>query len=558
VDDGLDNIHLDLNDLRQRFEHKQAFQQSVEGQSNGKSIERVNPLHKSDSILARLQKYESAALGMDSESKHLDRTDSDEPAERQSAVNGSESPDQPRSFADLNSLKSQWERSTPTEATAPENHETREELASLRQRIGVGRSASLRQMYEQGERPASSAESLPATSPAPSTQNGTATAATRDLADSMRRRFEQGEFESEHETQYREKLRRETQEELHLVQEADTAAKEAKQIFHRLDKMQSNGVARTTIANGQSNGQSNGSNKDLSKETSADPSDLVDSSAVRPHCSRRILSVPSEQPTDVIKSSEPGVKDVPTIDTAQLQERYRFFERQASGAEPVEVNKTSGPPPKPIALPRDLGNLHVVETPAEHIQRDPNVIRSSDVVDDRPKGETTKRMLDVFKRMEQLRDSVDEPSAERSKPPPLRCITPPAEYTVEEDESVPVESSPSIESLESAEQRGQSLLIWSLCIIYLNFVCSRFCVAISLANHIERVSKLAPPFFNSERQLSIGRIGASRTGKDSYVEGQVRELGRTRKQRESSQLEHERDRRRSASARHHEKLAAEV
>lgn len=423
MDDGLDNIHLDLNDLRQRFEHKQPIgsQSNDDRETNGKSVERASPLHKSDSILARLQKYESVARSgsMDQESKPTPSVDEESGDRRRSTE--IESSNQLRSFADLNSLKSQWEKVGPSDepTAAVENHETREELASLRKRIGVGRSASLRQMYEQGERPTSAdGESLPATSPVPSA-NGTST--SRDLAESMRRRFEQGEFASEHEIQYREKLRRETQEELNLVQEADTAAKEAKQIFHRLDKMQS-----------------------VDSRTSHEPSSTA---PAKEASFRRILSVPSETSGEVIKSSEPGVKDLPTIDTAQLQERYRFFEQKAGkegagtseGASSSDGGKSSKLPPKPIALPRDLGNLHVVETPAEQIQRDPNVIRSSDVIDDRPKGETTKRMLNVFKRMEQLRDSVDETNStnERPKPPPLRCITPPAEYTVDDEPDAP-------------------------------------------------------------------------------------------------------------------------
>lgn len=58
------------------------------------------------------------------------------------------------------------------------------------------------------------------------------------------------------------------------------------------------------------------------------------------------------------------------------------------------------------------------------VQRDPSVVRASDVIDDLPRTDTAKKMLDKFKSLET--QQVTESTAPAG-PKPLKRITPPRE-----------------------------------------------------------------------------------------------------------------------------------
>lgn len=92
------------------------------------------------------------------------------------------------------------------------------------------------------------------------------------------------------------------------------------------------------------------------------------------------------------------------IDTEALHQRYRFFEEFS---EPVkEPRRFIMTPPRDVKQEQQ-------RTPSPEPHHDPNVVRSCDVVDDIPKTDTAKKMLNVFKRLES-QSEVDRPEPKLS------------------------------------------------------------------------------------------------------------------------------------------------
>lgn len=123
---------------------------------------------------------------------------------------------------DISSLKSQWEQGSLGGPKEDYKEEQRGELAALRQKMCLGRSESMRQVYERACK-----------------ENGDVVRSESIILDTpvktnfIKEKFEKGSFESEEENI--ERLRRERDEELSLFQESETAAKEARNMFKQID-----------------------------------------------------------------------------------------------------------------------------------------------------------------------------------------------------------------------------------------------------------------------------------------------------------------------------------
>lgn len=144
------------------------------------------------------------------------------------------------------------------------------------------------------------------------------------------------------------------------------------------------------------------------------------------------------------------------IDTLALQERYRFFEEFKERAmEPKRFEMTP---------PRDSDSHHRSASPATAPARDPNVVRCSDVVDDIPKTDTTKKMLSVFKQLEQSQlsngNGTGNGTSSRPEPKPLKRITPPRDLDVVagvgRSQSLVVNGGKGIEEQEQHQQQHES------------------------------------------------------------------------------------------------------
>lgn len=163
--------------------------------------------------------------------------------------------------------------------------------------------------------------------------------------------------------------------------------------------------------------ESQESGTELSRDSGSSSPNACSDSPVDRHSDsdhRHHLSA-SSSPVHVVKYDDP-VDSEPDllIDTEALHQRYRFFE---DFREPVKQPKRFVMTP-----PRDLVKSQSPDTAAP-VVRDPNVVRCSDKLDDLPKTETAKKMLNVFKRLESQTDSPgDRP--EPKLPDDVRDVEP--------------------------------------------------------------------------------------------------------------------------------------
>jgi len=240
---------------------------------------------------------------------------------------------------------------------------------------------------------------------------------------SMKEKFEKGDFTTENEIEFKERLRREIDEELNFVHEADTEAKDAKNKFKELQK--SNSFQQTTNLKSAINDLNNSNNNLNSNNSTPRPTPT--------HHPKVSTYKKTEQPIEIVKGSEPGQKEEVHINVNQLQERYRFFENQLNNQndDQQKINKTEAPR-RPTQLPKPIDDL-VFETPNDEIKRDPNVVRSSDVIDDRPKNDIAKKMLNVFQKLEKSNSDLTKQDFQK---PPKRCITPPQDFRQPVDDEV--------------------------------------------------------------------------------------------------------------------------
>lgn len=274
-------------------------------------------------------------------------------------------------FTGLSSLKSQWESGS----VAVDNDdgltskdvkaETKEELYKIRQRICLGRSASMRQVYEKGV-------------PSENGHNGscrsdTVVIGSRLKAVFIKEKFEKGEIENEQDEKRMAGMKREKLEDLSVVTESETAAREAKSLFKQMDIASKNVVNGNAVRNGSSphHGYRNGLSR--SSTTGSFRSNPVS---------------PVIEANDIVRPEAAGAKEEVVIEESHLQERYKFFEDFKENAkEPKRFEMT---PPRDASVVKEDS-----PAPLENGHRDPNVIRSSDVVDDIPKTDTAKKVRKV-------------------------------------------------------------------------------------------------------------------------------------------------------------------
>jgi hypothetical protein len=200
---------------------------------------------------------------------------------------------------------------------------------------------------------------------------------------SIKEKFEKGNVDNETEEERIERLKKEREEEINIIAESETTSKEARNKFKQIDASVAKGGPLSPTSQQP---LVNGLTKHKVSETG-----------------------------EVVKSGESLLDDV-TIDSAQLQERFTYFENFKEA--PKEPKRFQ------ITPPRDV--QEVVENNAE-LYRDPNVVRSCDVIEDIPKVDTAKKMLDKFKALENQKDNQSIGLK------PLKRITPPRECTADSE-----------------------------------------------------------------------------------------------------------------------------
>ncbi|XP_022255159.1 kinesin-related protein 4-like [Limulus polyphemus] len=361
----------DLTGIRSRFE-------SPQEEIHYASIADKFSLQRTESVMQRLAKYQSAVSG--EENGEILGSSEDEDYDP-SVVRESKKKEKVK-FVEMSNLKSQWESGNVGKPEA-KGADTKDELNKLRQKMCLGRSESKRALYERACKEAES--NLASKSASVELGNEVKTV-------NIKEKFEKGELESELEQEKQEKARREKEEDFSVFSETGTAAG-ARSLFKQIDA--------TTVSS--SSVKSPSADQKRAREVP-------------------ISTVSPTRDADVVKCSDPVSKDEIEVDPTQLTQRFHFFENYKE--ESKERKRFQITPPR---------ETKKEESPVREIERDPNIVRSSDAADEVIVTDTAKKMLNKFKQLENQSDSGDVPAG----PKPVKRITPPREYTKIDDEHEP-------------------------------------------------------------------------------------------------------------------------
>lgn len=373
-----------------------------------------------------MRSYQSAAIG-ERMSDNRSESSSDESSDNEGTGDANcvrESKKKEKvPFAGLSSLRSQWESGTvpkgenPSDDPPTESSETKDELFKLRQKICLGRSASMRQMYEKACN-----GSNKSVSPLPR-QPESLNIESSAKATLLKEKFEKGQIENDTEEGRIDKLRKETEEDLKLALEAETAARDAKSLFKQMDASLVKSATNSSIAkqyNSHSNAQSNQSNNNNNTN--------------RIH--RIHAAEPLFKPAEVVKCADPKEREDVVIDSYEVKKRYKFFETY------VDENNRKRESSSPTSTDGDNVDGTPFGEPRVEILPDANIVHQNDIHEDIPKIETTSKMLNKFK---QLENQMNAENQAQGGPKPLKRITPPREFTKDVIENEhPVERDPNI------------------------------------------------------------------------------------------------------------------
>ncbi|XP_067127967.1 uncharacterized protein [Centruroides vittatus] len=352
--DGLEKIP-DLSNIRSWFESPQEQQQQHSLSDS--------TLQRSESILARMAKYQSAVSG-EQENGHLS-TNEDE-CDDVKIVKSKEKV----SFSEMSTLKSQWESGSVT-VSKDENVEQKEELSKLRKQFSHG-SGKVKTIYEKACQQTSKT----------SVRTETEIEVGEDIsAKLIKEKFEKGVVKNDIEVEKQEKVRKEKEEDLSIFSEG--AAHDARNLFKQIDAA----GAKVPLPLAKSPNKSPGNEPRRTREI-------------------QYFSPTSPVETELVKCSDTS-KEV--IESIEVSKRFKFFENYKETSSSTRDGDTD-----------------------KEIPRDPNIVRSSDVVDDIPVTDTTRRMLDKFKALESSVPETITPVA----PKPVKRIAPKDFIKVEDNEPV--------------------------------------------------------------------------------------------------------------------------
>lgn len=117
---------------------------------------------------------------------------------------------------------------------------------------------------------------------------------------------------------------------------------------------------------------------------------------------------------EIVKGSDPNEREEIPVETTLITEKFKFFENYKE-EEKERKRFQITPPREPAKEP----------SPGPEAPRDPNIVRSTDIIDDLPVTDTAKKMLDKFKALESQTTQEHVPMP--TTPKPLKRITPPRE-----------------------------------------------------------------------------------------------------------------------------------
>ncbi|XP_008549207.1 uncharacterized protein LOC103572386 isoform X6 [Microplitis demolitor] len=347
---------------------------------------------RSPSILSKLAKFQ--AKGMDigvadeslngipyeesSESEEEEDNEEDEEGDADIVKSKKSIRERPISFTKMDDMKNRWEVTSQQGRRESQREARKEEIAGIRSRLFMGKQGKMKELYQQA---VATSERVTKINPADEIQCTTA------HARSIKEKFERGEpitCSNEDEADSNSTSNKIKQEKPDEDVIAAGISRKSRSLFLELDASAAKSGRPMTPAAAVANSKS-----------------LTDTS-------RRARDVRAD---DVVRSTD--TTEEIHVETSDISNKFKFFETYK---EPEKERKQFR-----ITPPRD-GQVKV-NSPEREIYRDPDVIRAEDKVDQLVHTDTTKKMLSIFRQMEEKATKEDVPDG----PKPLKRFTPPPE-----------------------------------------------------------------------------------------------------------------------------------
>nr|XP_050846596.1 myb-like protein X isoform X18 [Vespula vulgaris] len=373
---------------------------------------------RSPSILSKLAKFQ--AKGMDigvadeslngipyeesSESEEEEAAEDIEEVETEIVKAKRTTRERPISFSKMDDIKNRWESTSQQGRREVQREARKEEIAGIRSRLFMGKQGKMKEMYQQA---VAGSERVTKINAAEEIQHST-------HARSIKERFERGEpiAASDDETDSKPKPEKADEEVI-----AAGISRKSRSLFLELDASAAKTGRPVTPVN---------------PKTPADaPRRARDAFMVR------------QVSDDVVRSSD--TTEEVHVETSDISNKFKFFE---SYKEPEKQRKQFR-----ITPPRD-GQVKQMDSPEREIYRDPDVVRADDRVDEVVHTDTARKMLSIFRQMEENACKEELPEG----PKPLKRFTPPpedkfAKQTASDSEEDEEEEGEESEADESAEER---------------------------------------------------------------------------------------------------------
>ncbi|XP_066598477.1 uncharacterized protein [Prorops nasuta] len=341
---------------------------------------------RSASILSKLAKFQ--AKGMDigvaddslngihyeesSESETEEEEEDTEDTERDIVKAKRTTRERPISFSKMDDIKNRWETTSQQGRRETQREARKEEIAGIRSRLFMGKQGKMKEMYQQAVAGSERVTKINAAEEIQHTTN----------ARSIKERFERGEpiAATDDETDNKPKPEKADEEVI-----AAGISRKSRSLFLELDASAAKTGRPVTPVN---------------------PKTPVDA----PRRARDAF-MGRQVSDDVVRSSD-QTEEV-HVETSDISNKFKFFETYK---EPEKQRKQFR-----ITPPRD-GQVKM-DSPEREIYRDPGVVRAEDRVSEVVHTDTARKMLSIFRQMEEKATKEDLPDG----PKPLKRFTPPPE-----------------------------------------------------------------------------------------------------------------------------------
>ncbi|CAG5106262.1 Similar to Lima1: LIM domain and actin-binding protein 1 (Rattus norvegicus) [Cotesia congregata] len=386
---GLEELSsLNVKSRFQVFEKSSTNEQMNDIEKSASQIS----VKRSPSILSKLAKFQ--AKGMDigvadeslngipyeesSESEEEEENEEDEEGDADIVKSKKSIRERPISFTKMDDMKNRWEVTSQQGRRESQREARKEEIAGIRSRLFMGKQGKMKELYQQA---VATSERVTKINPAEEFQ------CTPAHARSIKEKFERGEpitSSNEDEADSNSTSNKIKQEKPDEDVIAAGISRKSRSLFLELDASAAKSGRPMTPAAAPANSKS-----------------LTDAP-------RRARDVRAD---DVVRSTD--TTEEIQVETSDISNKFKFFETYK---EPEKERKQFR-----ITPPRD-GQVKV-NSPEREIYRDPDVIRADDKVDQLVHTDTTKKMLSIFRQMEEKATKEDVPDG----PKPLKRFTPPPE-----------------------------------------------------------------------------------------------------------------------------------